>query len=71
MPNPIRITYSISAIPTWVRAVILIPITAMTRTISPSAVSMPILPQVLFELLPKAAKTVGARISTPLIVPRI
>ena len=57
--------------PIWVRAVSLIPTTAMTSMITPRAVSMPMFAQVLDELEPNAASTVGARISTPLIVPRM
>ena len=57
--------------PSWVRAVILIPTIAMASTTTARAVSMAMFPQVLLELLPNAASTVGARISTPLIVPRM
>jgi hypothetical protein len=62
--------YSTSAIPIWVRAVSLMPMTAMTIMISPSAVSMPLLPQVAVELEPNTDSTDGASTSTPLSVPR-
>ncbi len=71
MPNPIRIRYSISAMPSWVRAVILMPMIAMASMIRLRAVSMPMFAQVFDELLPKAASAVGASTSTPLIVPRM
>ncbi len=43
--------------------------TAMTIMISPSAVSMPMLPQVAVELEPNTDSTDGASTSTPLSVP--
>ena len=53
------------------RVVTLMPTIAMTSTTTARAVSMAMFAQVLPELLPNAASTVGARISTPLIVPRM
>jgi hypothetical protein len=69
MAKTMRMTYSTIAIPIWVRAVSLMPITAMAIMISPSAVSIPMFPQVAVELEPNTASTDGASTSTPLRVP--
>lgn len=68
MAKPIRIVYSTRAMPTWVRAVIRIPITARTVITRPTAVAIAMLPQVLVALLPKTASTDGPSTSTPLTV---
>ncbi len=41
MASPTRIRYSTSAMPTWTRAVILMPITAITSMIRPMTTPMP------------------------------
>jgi len=67
--KPMRITYSTSPMPTWIRAVMRIPmiaITAMTRT---TAVLIAMFGHVLVELEPKTARTDGARTTTPEIDP--
>ena len=56
------------AMPTWVRAVILIPATAMTSMTTPTAVPMAISAKVLAGLAPNTASTEGPSTSTPLTV---
>ena len=64
-----RIVYSMTAMLTWVRAVILMPTTAMISMMSMTAVLMRILGQVLVELELNTASTDGARITTPETAP--
>jgi hypothetical protein len=66
--RPSRIAYSTTAMPTWVRAVIRMPTTAITSTTSPRPVAIPTFPQVLVALSPKMASTLGPSTSTPLTV---
>ena len=66
---PTRIAYSTTAMTTWVRAVIRMPTTAITVMITPIAVAMPMLAQVLVDEAPKTASTDGPSTSTPLSVP--
>ena len=57
--RPIRIRYSISAMPTWVFAVSLIPTTAMISITTPTALPMAIHAQVSVEVEPNTARTEG------------
>ena len=63
--KPMRITYSITPMPTWVRAVRRMPTTAITIRTTMTAVLMKIFGQVLTALTPKMARTDGARTTTP------
>ena len=54
--------------PTWARAVILMPTTAITSMTTPTAVPIAMFAQVLVEFEPKTASTDGPRTSTPLTV---
>src|SRR5215813_4449317 len=69
--NPIRITYSTAAIPTWVLAVILIPATAITSMTTETIVAMPMSVHALPELAgePSTASTDGPITSTPATAP--
>jgi hypothetical protein len=58
-----------TAILTWVRAVILMPTTAISSITRMTAVLIRILGQVLVELLLKTARTDGERITTPETAP--
>ncbi len=69
MEKPITIRYSTRARPTWVRAVILIPMIAMTPMTTTTAVPMPTYAHELAELLPNTASTDGPSTSTPATVP--
>ena len=64
-----RTMYSNTAIATWVRAVILMPATAITSMTMMRAVLMPILGQALVLAEPKTASTAGDRTTTTEIVP--
>ena len=57
--RPIRIRYSISAMPTWVFAVILMPTTAITSIATPTALPMTIHAQAFVEVEPNTASTDG------------
>ena len=60
--------YSTTAMPTWVRAVSLMPTTATISMASPTAVAMAMFPAVFDELDPNTARTDGPSTSTPLTV---
>src|SRR5579872_2566971 len=62
--------YSIAAIPTWLRAVILMPTTAIVIMSRLIPVAMPTLAQVFVGEAPNTASTDGPSTSTPLRVPR-
>jgi len=68
IPKPISSVYSMKAMPTWVRAVTLMPMTAITSMMTPTPVPMAISAHVLAESAPNTASTVGPRTSTPLTV---
>jgi hypothetical protein len=68
IPKPISSVYSMNAMPTWVRAVILMPTIAITSMMTPTAVPMAIFAHALTELAPKTARTEGPSTSTPLTV---
>ena len=56
MASPIRIRYSIVAMLTWTRAVILMPMIAITSMMRPIATPMPTTAHLFVELEPKTAK---------------
>ena len=66
---PTRIAYSTTAMTTCVRAVIRMPMTAITSITSTTPVAMATLAYVLDADAPKTASTEGPRTSTPLSVP--
>ena len=61
--------YSTAAMLTWARAVILIPTTAMTSMMMPTAAPMAMYCQVLVELDPNTASTDGPSSRTSATVP--
>ena len=63
--KPMRITYSITPMATWVRAVRRMPATAITSRTTITAVLMKMFGQVLSALPPKMARTDGASTTTP------
>ncbi len=65
MEKPMRITYSITPMATWVRAVRRMPATAITSKTTMTAVLMNMFGQVLRTLAPTMASTDGARTTTP------
>ena len=68
MASPIRIRYSTAASPTWVRAVIRMPTTAMISMTTPTAT--PIVTLAAVEVLaPNTASTEGPSSSTSATVP--
>ena len=66
--KPIRIAYSAGAIPTCIRAVILMPATAITSITRPSAVAIAMFARTLPEFEPNTASAEGPSTSTPLTV---
>ena len=69
MASPIRIRYSTRAMPTWTRAVILMPTTAITSMIRPVTQPMARTPQVFVEVEPNTASTEGPSRRTSATVP--
>jgi len=67
--TPMRTMYSNTAMATWVRAVIRIPITAIISMTMIRAVLMPIFGHALETLALKTASTAGERTTTTEIVP--
>ena len=65
MAKPARIVYSAMAMATWMRAVSLMPATAITTMISRMAVLMVMFAAVLVALAPATARMEGARTTTP------
>ena len=63
--KPMRITYSITPMATWVRAVSRMPATAITSKTTMTAVLMKMFGQVLSALPPTMASTDGASTTTP------
>ena len=61
--------YSIAAMPTWVRAVMRMPMIAITSMTRMTAVLMRIFGHVLVAAVLKMASTDGARTTTPEIAP--
>ena len=69
MASPIRIRYSTRAMLTWTRAVSLMPTTATTSMIRPTAQPMSTYAQVLVEVEPNTASTDGPSSRTSATVP--
>ena len=64
-----RTEYSITAMPTWVRAVRRMPTTAIVAMITMTTVQSRMFGQALVALAPKTAKTAGDSTTTTEIVP--
>ena len=64
-----RIAYSITAMPTWVRAVMRMPTTAIVAMTKMTAIQSRMFGQGLLALAPKTAKTAGDSTTTTEIVP--
>jgi|GEM_PF-5060671 hypothetical protein len=67
--KPTRMTYSISPMPTWIRAVIRMPTIAITTMIRRMAVLIRMFGHVLVDVEPNTASTDGARTTTPETTP--
>ena len=67
-PSPISSAYSMMAMPTWVRAVILMPTIAITSMMTATEVPMARFAGTLAESEPNTARTDGPRTATPLTV---